>query len=102
MDGEAMVLRGLVDEGLVAGLDARRTGHGPVDLREVTGWTSGGVRALSALLDREDGVRVHPPRRSSFLELLRTAELAETWPLYRDVHRILAAARVPDRPEVRA
>lgn len=95
-----MVVRGLVDERLVAGLDARRSGRGAVDLREVTGWTPDGVRALADLLDREDPVRVHPPRPSSFLELLRDADLTETWPIYRDVRRILAAARADDRSRV--
>ncbi|MDD7939614.1 hypothetical protein PHK61_14415 [Actinomycetospora lutea] len=95
MDGEARVLRGLVDEELVA-----RAGPGGPDLRGATGRTEGGVRAQSALPERED-VRVRPPRRSTVLELPRDAELPEVGPLDRDVRRVVDAPHVPDRPEVR-
>ena len=93
-NGEAVVLRGVVDERVV-----ERLGRAEVDLHEVTGWTPGGVRAMSSLLDVRGAVCVRPPRHASFLEPLRAADLGETWTLYRDVHRILAAARVAEGAE---
>lgn len=100
----AVVLTGVVDERAVARLADPGAGRREVDLRAVTGWTPDGLRAVSSLLDGHgDGARarVLAPRHASFLELLREAELGETWSLYRDVHRILAASRARDTLEAR-
>jgi hypothetical protein len=95
-----MTLRGLVDELVDQLRAAAGRGGAGVDLRGVTAWTAEGVRAMSALLDRDGTVRVLAARPTPFLELLRDADLMETWSLYRQIRQILGAARPADRPDV--
>lgn len=65
-----------------------------VDLWSLEEVTAEGVTALAAALaDSEVPLVVHDARPSSFLEVLRTTDVRDTWAVCGAVRTVLAAAR---------